>query len=151
MASSSLGTSLVPLVNRLQDIFGQARRRGARARPAGGAHVPCACLTARRARPQAGIATGDLELPQVAVVGCQSSGKSSVLEALVRAGARGRQALPVGLTQPRAGRARLPAARHRDLHAPPARAAAGAHARAAGPAAGVGRVPAPARGSLHGL
>jgi hypothetical protein len=46
----------VPLVNKLQDIFASA-----------------------------GIPTGDLELPQVAVVGCQSSGKSSVLEALVRA------------------------------------------------------------------
>ena len=45
----------VPLVNKLQDIFASA-----------------------------GIPTGDLELPQVAVVGCQSSGKSSVLEALVR-------------------------------------------------------------------
>lgn len=45
----------MPLVNKLQDIFASA-----------------------------GIPTGDLELPQVAVVGCQSSGKSSVLEALVR-------------------------------------------------------------------
>ena len=52
---SSLGQQLVPLVNRLQDIFTQA-----------------------------GIPTADLELPQVAVVGSQSSGKSSVLEALVR-------------------------------------------------------------------
>ena len=42
-------------VNRLQDIFASA-----------------------------GIPTGDLDLPQVAVVGSQSSGKSSVLEALVR-------------------------------------------------------------------
>lgn len=60
--SNSLGQSLVPLVNRLQDIFGQA-----------------------------GIPTADLDLPQVAVVGCQSSGKSSVLEALV-----GRDFLPRG-------------------------------------------------------
>jgi len=57
-----LGQTLVPLVNKLQDIFASA-----------------------------GIPTGDLELPQVAVVGCQSSGKSSVLEALV-----GRDFLPRG-------------------------------------------------------
>lgn len=43
----------------------------------------CLASDAAAAR-QAGIPTGDLELPQVAVVGCQSSGKSSVLEALVR-------------------------------------------------------------------
>jgi hypothetical protein len=58
-------------------------RRGCAEAPAS-----CSCrsrLTAVAPR-QAGISTGDLELPQVAVVGCQSSGKSSVLEALVRRG-----------------------------------------------------------------
>jgi len=62
---------------------GASARRGCAEAPAG-----CSChpgLTAVAPR-QAGISTGDLELPQVAVVGCQSSGKSSVLEALVRRG-----------------------------------------------------------------
>lgn len=60
----TLGDGLVPLINRLQDIFSQA-----------------------------GVEAlgGDLELPQIAVVGSQSSGKSSVLEALV-----GRDFLPRG-------------------------------------------------------
>ncbi|KAF5830213.1 dynamin, partial [Dunaliella salina] len=50
---SYLGESLIPLINRLQDIFSQV--------------------------------TVDLKLtlPQVAVIGSQSSGKSSVLESLV--------------------------------------------------------------------
>jgi hypothetical protein len=83
-SASSLGTSLVPLVNKLQDIFAQAREPCVRALRF------CAFLARADARAcaacaQAGIPTGDLELPQVAVVGCQSSGKSSVLEALVRA------------------------------------------------------------------
>ncbi|GIL71585.1 hypothetical protein Vretimale_710 [Volvox reticuliferus] len=57
----TLGNSLIPIVNKLQDIFAQV--------------------------------TVDLklDLPQVAVVGSQSSGKSSVLEALV-----GRDFLPRG-------------------------------------------------------
>ena len=60
---SNLGGGLVPLVNKLQDIFASA-----------------------------GVeAQDDLELPQIAVVGSQSSGKSSVLEALV-----GRDFLPRG-------------------------------------------------------
>uniref|UniRef100_A0A2P2MPQ8 Uncharacterized protein MANES_07G041100 n=2 Tax=Rhizophora mucronata TaxID=61149 RepID=A0A2P2MPQ8_RHIMU len=64
-ASSSnaapLGASMIPIVNKLQDIFAQL-----------GSH-------------------STIELPQVAVVGSQSSGKSSVLEALV-----GRDFLPRG-------------------------------------------------------
>lgn len=59
--SPSLGHSLIPVVNKLQDITAQT-----------GANTP-------------------IELPQVAVVGSQSSGKSSVLEALV-----GRDFLPRG-------------------------------------------------------
>ena len=61
---NTLGDGLVPLINKLQDIFTQA----------GVDNVG-----------------GDLELPQIAVVGSQSSGKSSVLEALV-----GRDFLPRG-------------------------------------------------------
>ncbi|KAL8097383.1 dynamin-related protein 3B-like [Apium graveolens] len=60
-AISSLGQSVIPIVNKLQDIFAQL----------GSSHT--------------------IELPQVAVVGSQSSGKSSVLEALV-----GRDFLPRG-------------------------------------------------------
>lgn len=59
--SPPLGHSVIPLVNKLQDITAQL-----------GANTP-------------------IELPQVAVVGSQSSGKSSVLEALV-----GRDFLPRG-------------------------------------------------------
>ena len=65
VASSSsaapLGTSVIPIVNKLQDIFAQVGSQSS------------------------------IELPQVAVVGSQSSGKSSVLEALV-----GRDFLPRG-------------------------------------------------------
>ncbi|KAL6560740.1 Dynamin-related protein 3A [Orobanche gracilis] len=60
-ASASLGHSVIPLVNKLQDIFAQLGSQST------------------------------IELPQVAVVGSQSSGKSSVLEALV-----GRDFLPRG-------------------------------------------------------
>ncbi|CAN1307378.1 Dynamin-related protein 3A [Linum perenne] len=63
-ASSSaapLGSSVIPVVNKLQDIFAQLGSQST------------------------------IELPQVAVVGSQSSGKSSVLEALV-----GRDFLPRG-------------------------------------------------------
>ncbi|KAJ7516642.1 hypothetical protein O6H91_22G065700 [Diphasiastrum complanatum] len=56
-----LGQSVIPLVNRLQDIFAQLG------------------------------SASTIDLPQVAVVGSQSSGKSSVLEALV-----GRDFLPRG-------------------------------------------------------
>uniref|UniRef100_A0A1J3HHX8 Dynamin-related protein 3B n=1 Tax=Noccaea caerulescens TaxID=107243 RepID=A0A1J3HHX8_NOCCA len=60
-AAAPLGSSVIPIVNKLQDIFAQL-----------GSH-------------------STIELPQVAVVGSQSSGKSSVLEALV-----GRDFLPRG-------------------------------------------------------
>lgn len=60
-AASLLGSSVVPIVNKLQDIFAQLGSQST------------------------------VELPQVAVVGSQSSGKSSVLEALV-----GRDFLPRG-------------------------------------------------------
>ncbi|KAF6149151.1 hypothetical protein GIB67_026007 [Kingdonia uniflora] len=59
--SSPLGHSVIPIVNKLQDIFAQLG------------------------------SSSTIELPQVAVVGSQSSGKSSVLEALV-----GRDFLPRG-------------------------------------------------------
>ncbi|XP_078443415.1 dynamin-related protein 3A-like [Wolffia australiana] len=58
---ASLGSAVIPIVNRLQDIFAQL----------------------------GDVST--IKLPQVAVVGSQSSGKSSVLEALV-----GRDFLPRG-------------------------------------------------------
>ena len=60
-AAAPLGSSVISLVNRLQDIFSRV-----------GSH-------------------NSIDLPQVAVVGSQSSGKSSVLEALV-----GRDFLPRG-------------------------------------------------------
>nr|GEU57740.1 dynamin-related protein 3A-like [Tanacetum cinerariifolium] len=60
-ATSPLGHNVIPIVNKLQDIFAQLG------------------------------STSTIELPQVAVVGSQSSGKSSVLEALV-----GRDFLPRG-------------------------------------------------------
>ncbi|KAA8536385.1 hypothetical protein F0562_028863 [Nyssa sinensis] len=60
-AAAPLGNSVIPIVNKLQDIFSQLG------------------------------SSSTIELPQVAVVGSQSSGKSSVLEALV-----GRDFLPRG-------------------------------------------------------
>ncbi|CAN8276168.1 unnamed protein product [Cochlearia groenlandica] len=60
-AAAPLGSSVIPIVNKLQDIFAQLGSQSS------------------------------IELPQVAVVGSQSSGKSSVLEALV-----GRDFLPRG-------------------------------------------------------
>ncbi|KAK6945833.1 Dynamin, N-terminal [Dillenia turbinata] len=60
-SAASLGHSVIPIVNKLQDIFSQLG------------------------------SSSTIELPQVAVVGSQSSGKSSVLEALV-----GRDFLPRG-------------------------------------------------------
>ena len=56
-AQKTLGSSLVPLINKLQDIFASAGLEE----------------------------LSDIDLPQIAVVGSQSSGKSSVLEALVSA------------------------------------------------------------------
>uniref|UniRef100_A0A0E0IJ72 Dynamin-type G domain-containing protein n=1 Tax=Oryza nivara TaxID=4536 RepID=A0A0E0IJ72_ORYNI len=63
-APATVGQAVIPLVNRLQDIV---------------------------ARLDGGGGGGGLELPQVAAIGGQSSGKSSVLEALV-----GRDFLPRG-------------------------------------------------------
>ncbi|XP_043712686.1 dynamin-related protein 3A-like isoform X2 [Telopea speciosissima] len=60
-SAAPLGHSVIPIVNKLQDIFAQLG------------------------------STSMIELPQVAVVGSQSSGKSSVLESLV-----GRDFLPRG-------------------------------------------------------
>ncbi|CAN1278521.1 Dynamin-related protein 3A [Linum perenne] len=60
-AAPPLGSSVIPMVNKLQDIFAQLGSQST------------------------------IDLPQVAVVGSQSSGKSSVLEALV-----GRDFLPRG-------------------------------------------------------
>lgn len=60
-APGSIGSSVIPIVNKLQDIFAQLG------------------------------SLSTIDLPQVAVVGSQSSGKSSVLEALV-----GRDFLPRG-------------------------------------------------------
>ncbi|KAF2954019.1 dynamin-related protein 3A isoform X3 [Oryza sativa Japonica Group] len=60
-AAAAVGSSVIPIVNKLQDIFSQLG------------------------------SSSTIDLPQVAVVGSQSSGKSSVLEALV-----GRDFLPRG-------------------------------------------------------
>lgn len=60
-SAAPLGSYVIPIVNKLQDIFAQLGSQST------------------------------IELPQVAVVGSQSSGKSSVLEALV-----GRDFLPRG-------------------------------------------------------
>ncbi|KAF9610480.1 hypothetical protein IFM89_022444 [Coptis chinensis] len=60
-SAAAIGQSVIPIVNKLQDIFAQLG------------------------------SASTVELPQVAVVGSQSSGKSSVLEALV-----GRDFLPRG-------------------------------------------------------
>ena len=60
--ASSIGSSLIPIINKLQDIFTASS-----------------------------VDLSKISLPHVAVVGCQSSGKSSVLEALV-----GRDFLPRG-------------------------------------------------------
>lgn len=61
---SSIGSSVIPIINKLQDIFAPISGEELQSR---------------------------VQLPQVAVVGSQSSGKSSVLEALV-----GRDFLPRG-------------------------------------------------------
>uniref|UniRef100_A0A6V7QTF0 Dynamin-type G domain-containing protein n=1 Tax=Ananas comosus var. bracteatus TaxID=296719 RepID=A0A6V7QTF0_ANACO len=60
-AAAVVGITVIPIVNKLQDIFAQLG------------------------------SSSTIDLPQVAVVGSQSSGKSSVLEALV-----GRDFLPRG-------------------------------------------------------
>lgn len=90
----SLGQLLIPTINRLQDLFNQARGFVFAASPS-----PCLRLSnsfAVSAEVEALLPAHHLssalqvtldyklELPQVAVIGSQSSGKSSVLEALVR-------------------------------------------------------------------
>ena len=70
----AMGEGLIPVVNRLHDAGAALARARERGGGAGGGGAPLR-----------------LELPQVAVVGGQSSGKSSVLEALV-----GRDFLPRG-------------------------------------------------------
>ena len=108
--SSSIGSELIPLINRLQDIFCQASAVLRIPRDVcASLRVVFACdfvsvlrdacafvaLFPRRGFSdttptletisQAGLQKSlSLPLPQVAVVGSQSSGKSSVLEALVR-------------------------------------------------------------------
>lgn len=61
--ANSIGSSVIPIINKLQDILA----------PLGATEL------------------SEIQLPQVAVIGSQSSGKSSVLEALV-----GRDFLPRG-------------------------------------------------------
>jgi dynamin 1-like protein len=86
MSEASLGEQLIPAINRLQDIFSQARRTSQPVTspwPTASSSLTCWRLQVN--------ADFRLDLPQVAVVGSQSSGKSSVLEALV-----GRDFLPRG-------------------------------------------------------
>ena len=79
--SETLGDVIVPVINRLQDIFAQASCFAA----AGGTPIICSISGQLRTARIVLQVTSDfkLELPQVAVVGSQSSGKSSVLESLV--------------------------------------------------------------------
>lgn len=96
LASGSLGESIIPAINKLQDVFSQVPACG---RAAGAAQAPVGAAAARPRQPGAPPAPSrpqlssdvKLDLPQIAVVGSQSSGKSSVLEALV-----GRDFLPRG-------------------------------------------------------
>ena len=85
-----IGRAIIPVINRLQDIFAKAADAAQDAvnihrKKKDGEKKGCE---------NEGIEAGEeltLELPQIAVVGSQSSGKSSVLEALV-----GRDFLPRG-------------------------------------------------------
>ena len=54
MATSGIGTEIVSVVNKLQDVFSAV-----------------------------GSSAAQIDLPQICVLGSQSSGKSSVLEAIV--------------------------------------------------------------------
>lgn len=114
----ALGESLIPLINRLQDIFSQVRAASHTHLSAAVTHahvhtrrsteklharshmlcVACNTLTTLcvlATLPSKTQVTVDLKLtlPQVAVIGSQSSGKSSVLESLV--GLRGMNVLCV--------------------------------------------------------
>jgi hypothetical protein len=114
LASGSLGESIIPAINKLQDVFSQVGaasraslssggRRPARpaawlfrgAAPAAAVGLrrgPCVLETSTRSLFSLQLSSEvKLDLPQIAVVGSQSSGKSSVLEALV-----GRDFLPRG-------------------------------------------------------
>ena len=92
-APEGLGETLIPAINKLQDIFNQARQPVLNM-----LFADCAAATFHdpfplqifENQPSAQLLLAvqvtldlKLELPQVAVVGSQSSGKSSVLEALV--------------------------------------------------------------------
>lgn len=90
-----LGETLIPAINRLQDIFSQvaaARLDCVKEFATTAAAtdfqelLPVVQEVSKRSTPACLQVTLDfrLELPQVAVIGSQSSGKSSVLEALVR-------------------------------------------------------------------
>ena len=162
---SSLGTSLVPLVNKLQDIFGQARAAPRAPR------AVCARRKRRERVPRLRGGASRLQLSHRADGRCAAPGRylhgrpgaaaggSRGLpeqRQVQRAGGAGASRRAVGASRPFgvlsracAGWPRLPAPRHRNLHAPAAGAAAGAHAGAAGPAGGVGRVPAPPWRGVH--
>ena len=89
--SETLGHAIVPAINKLQDIFSQARKAGGWVAVAvsddSGWHIvlPAQALDSGRVLTPPLQVSPDvkLDLPQIAVVGSQSSGKSSVLEALV--------------------------------------------------------------------
>jgi dynamin 1-like protein len=96
LASGSLGESIIPAINKLQDVFSQVRPLK-RARSVSWhsallpSHQPLHSFHLRLIQCLQLAADVKLDLPQIAVVGSQSSGKSSVLEALV-----GRDFLPRG-------------------------------------------------------
>lgn len=99
LAAGSLGESIIPAINKLQDVFSQVgaaagRRRWRWCPPRGRPALPTLWpIPATSPAPTTVQLSADvkLDLPQIAVVGSQSSGKSSVLEALV-----GRDFLPRG-------------------------------------------------------
>ena len=81
----SLGESLIPVVDKLQEILHGVRVRGPPSLlPVLSAHCVQAIPLQRRDSVQAQLPDDcAVELPEVVVVGSQSSGKSSVLESLV--------------------------------------------------------------------